>query len=123
MGFNALRGEPHFLSNLDEGEFSRNLKRNRCNGQNRGPQPLEVSIKYLAVVSGQVLSFLRFDAFCFRVFGSAALQKRSGTCSNASGVFCCIEFACGNGRDHWRIDKIQHFGCFTVLGVLLPALR
>ena len=41
---------------------------------------------YLAVVSGQVLSFLRCCVF-FRVLRSRSLQRRSGTCLNASGVF------------------------------------
>jgi len=35
--------------------------------------------------SGQVVSLFRFSVF--RVFRSRSLQKRSGTCSNASGVF------------------------------------
>jgi len=53
----------------------------------------------------------------FFVFpGPGALQKRSGRFLNASAVFCASNL-------HVAIDKVSIFLVFTMLGVLLPALR
>ena len=53
---------------------------------------------FLAVVSGQFLSFKFPKSLCFFVFsGPGAFQKRSGTCLNSPGVFFCIDFVCENG--------------------------
>jgi len=63
----------------------------------------------LAVFSGQVLSFLRCCVF-FRVFRSRSLQKRSGTCLNASGMVFASNLHMEMCKIIWKSIRSEHFG-------------
>ena len=76
----------------------------------------------LAVFSERVLSFLRFCEFFFS-FPVPEPSKQAGDLFKCIGDVFCIEFAYGNAQNHLKIMKIRTFGDFTILGVLLPALR
>jgi len=58
---------------------------------------------------GQVLSFLMCCVF-FRVFQSRSLQKRSGTCLNASGMFFASSFHMEIGKTITKSIRSEYFG-------------
>jgi len=66
--------------------------------------------------------FFRFCVF-FYFPGPGTLQKRSGTCLNASGVFFASNLHLEMGHIIGQSIRSKHLGIFTFWGVLLPALR
>ena len=63
----------------------------------------------LAVFWRQILSFLRFCVF-FRDFRSRSLQKRSGTCLNASGMCFASNLHMEMGKIIGKSIRSEHFG-------------
>ena len=61
--------------------------------------------------------------YFFVVFWFRSLQKRSGTYLNALGVLFASNLQMEMGKTIRTIDKIRTFLDFTILGVMLSALR
>ena len=68
-----------------------------------------VRICFPMCFSEQVLIFLRFRVL-FRVFRSRSLQKRSGTCLNASGVLFASKLHMEMGKTIGESIISKHFG-------------
>jgi len=82
--------------------------------------PLLKALPHLVVFSGQVLSFARF-CICV-VFSVPEHSKEVGDVFKCIGDVVGMEFAYGNGYNHWKIYKFRTFGDFIIVGVLLPSL-